>query len=90
MDLLDYVFSYFTKPKKEVREPLPDGECPVCWGYQEYDSKIRTISRDKHIDVKNHKDHYMKVQRFMVKHLDGIRYKGGKIEQNCTSAKNIS
>ena len=80
MNLLDHITSYFKRPKKDVIETSEKAACPVCWGYQEYDYKIRNISRDKHVDVKNHRDHYMKVQKFMVDHLDGVKYKRGRIE----------
>ncbi len=82
MNLIDNLYSCFKKPEKAVMETSSDVECPVCWGYQEYDSEIRTIFEDKHIDVKNHKDHYMKVQKFMVEHLKGVRYKKGKIKRS--------
>ncbi len=79
MDLVEHIISYFKKSKKEVEGTSPAGTCPVCWGYQEYDAKIRTVLKDKHIDVKNHKDSYMKVQKFVVEHIDRIRLKEGEI-----------
>lgn len=81
MNLLDYITSCFKGSKKEVVETSDKAACPVCWGYQEYDYKIRTILRDKHVDVKNHRDNYMKVQQFMVQHVDGVKYRRGRLEK---------
>lgn len=80
MDFIDHLLHYFKKPKEETKNTSPEGTCPVCWGHQEYDSQIRTILKDKQIDVNNHRDSYMKVQRFVVKHIDGIRLKKGYVE----------
>lgn len=80
MDLIDRLIAHFQKPENEVEETSPTGTCPVCWGYQEYDAKIRTILQDKQIDVNNHKDSYMKIQKFVVEQIDGIKLKEGNIE----------
>ena len=80
MDFIDRLIDHFKKPKKEVEETSPTGTCPVCWGYQEYDAKIRSILEDKQIDVNNHKDSYMKIQKFVVEQIDGIKLKEGRIE----------
>ncbi len=91
MDFVDHLIAYFKKPKNEVEGTSRQGACPVCWGYQEYDSKIRTIFKDKHIDVKNHKDSYMKVQKFVVEHLDGVQHKEGQVKTcpSCEGKKKI-
>lgn len=74
------VLGYFKKAPKKVE--TAHVSCPVCWGYQQYDSEIRTVFKDKHVDVKNHKDKYMKVQKFMVEHLNGIQYKNRAIKKS--------
>ena len=55
MNFLERITSCFIRPKKEVIEISEKAACPVCWGYQEYDYKIRAILIDKHVDVKNHR-----------------------------------
>jgi hypothetical protein len=50
----------------------PEGSCPICWGRQEYDGKIRVLIKDKQIDVNNHMDKYMSIQKFMKRNIDGI------------------
>lgn len=73
------------KPKEEVRLEIPkeavDKNCPFCWGYQEYDNKTRLMPMDKQIDVKNHKDKYVKVGKFMVEHVDGFKNKKRIVER---------
>lgn len=88
MDFIENLVSFFKKPEKETKNKSPEGTCPVCWGYQEYDSKIRKIFKDKQIDVNNHQDSYMIVKKFVVEHIDGIHLKKGKTEPcpTCGSA----
>lgn len=81
------VLGYFKKKTKKMEKTSPHVDCPVCWGYQQYDNEIRNVFQDKHIDVKNHKDKYMKVQKFMVEHLNGIEYKNGKIKKSLSKIK---
>jgi len=70
MDLIENLVHFFKKPEKETEGKTPEGTCPVCWGYQEYDHKLRRLFKDKQIDVNNHRDSYMKIQKFMVKYID--------------------
>ena len=88
MDLVESIIQFFKKPKKETVGKSPEGTCPVCWGYQEYDTKIRQMFKDKQIDVNNHQDSYMKVGKFMVKYVDGIRLKQGLIKECPTCGYN--
>ena len=81
MNIFENIVHFLQKPKSETEGKAPEGTCPVCWGYQEYDSKIRQLFKDKQIDVNNHSDSYMKVRTFMVKYIDGIRLKKGIIEE---------
>jgi len=60
MNFINHLLDYFKKPKEKPEELSPNGTCPVCWGHQEYDAKIRTIYKDKQIDVKNHRNSYLK------------------------------
>lgn len=81
MNLIENIVQFLRQPKNETQGKAREGTCPVCWGYQEYDTKIRKLFKDKQIDVNNHKDSYMKVQKFMVKYVDGIRLKQGAITE---------
>lgn len=91
MDIVNNLIEFFKKPKEETRGKSPEGTCPVCWGHQEYDHKIRHVLKDKQIDVNNHRDSYMKVQKFVVKYIDGIKLKKGHVEScsNCSDENNI-
>lgn len=87
MNLIENILRFLQKPKKEREGKAPEGTCPVCWGYQEYDSKIRKLLKDKQIDVNHGADSYMKVGKFMVKYVDGIRLKQGRISECPTCGK---
>ena len=87
MNLIENIIQFLRKPEQETQGKAPEGTCPVCWGYQAYDTKIRKLLKDKQIDVNNHKDSYMKVQKFMVKYVDGIRLKQGRVEECPTCSK---
>lgn len=82
MDLVESILNFFKQPEELNKDKAPQGICALCWGYQGYDGKIRTLFKDKQIDVNNHKDSYMLVQEFVKKHIDGIRLKNDQIE-NC-------
>lgn len=72
----------FSKRKEEQsKEKQSPEDCPFCWGYQDYGDKTRTLSYDKRIDVKNHKDKYVKVGKFMVEHVDGFKRQKRIIER---------
>jgi hypothetical protein len=80
MDIIENIIKHFRKPKEEQKEKAPEGVCALCWGRQEYDHKIRTLFKDKQVDVNNHKASYMLVQGFVKKNIDGIKLKEGKTE----------
>ena len=83
MDVVQNLIDFFKKPKHETEGKTPEGLCPVCWGYDEYDHKIREHFEDKQVDVNNHKDSYMLMQKFVKKHVDGIRLKESEV-RNCS------
>jgi hemerythrin-like domain-containing protein len=88
MNFINHLLDYFKKPKEKTEELSPNGTCPVCWGHQEYDAKIRTIYKDKQIDVKNHRNSYLKSKKFVVEHIDGIKHREGAISSCPTCAGN--
>lgn len=71
----------FKKRHMESEKKTTDN--PLCWGYQEYGDRIRKLARDKQIDVNNHRDHYMLIQKFLVDHIDGIKMRRAKIASHC-------
>lgn len=77
--MIDTILNWFKKPAEETKDKAPEGVCPVCWGYQKYDHKIRTLYYDRQIDVNNHKEHYSFMRDFIKKHIDGIKLKEGEI-----------
>lgn len=86
MDIIDNIIQYF-KSNNNKEEPSPEGTCPVCWGYQQYDGKIRTLLKDRQIDINNHKDSYMLIQDFMKHNIDEIKLKDGIVTDclNCST-----
>lgn len=77
MDIIKVITEFFKKPKDETINTAPEGLCELCWGFQEYDGKIRQLYRDKQVDVNNSKDSYMLVQRFVRDNIDGYQIKDG-------------
>ncbi|MBA6153203.1 hypothetical protein [Gelidibacter maritimus] len=80
MNLIENIVQFLRKPESETKGKAPEGTCPVCWGYQQYDAKIREVFRDKQIDVNNRKGSYMRIQRFVKKYIDGIRLKQSEVK----------
>ena len=78
MDIIKAILRFIQKPETETAHKAPEGTCPVCWGQQQYDGKIRTILKDKQIDVNNHKDSYMIIEEFVKVNIDGIKLKEGE------------
>lgn len=85
MDIIDNITHYFKNQHDQEDVSSPKGTCPVCWGFQQYDGKIRTLLKDRQIDVNNHKDSYMIIQDFMKHNVDGVTLKEGVISDcpNC-------
>lgn len=81
MDIIENIVNYFSSDTKQPEAKAPAGTCPSCWGYQKYDGKILELFKDKQIDVNNHKDSYSFIQKFVVKHIDGIILKEGEVRE---------
>lgn len=79
MDLIKSIVEYFKKPKAETTNQSPEGVCELCWGIQAYDGKIRDVYRDKQVDVNNHEDSYLLIQKFVKENMDGYHVKDGVI-----------
>ncbi len=80
MDFSKNLLDYFKKPKEETENQAPEGVCPLCWGYQQYDHKIRNLFEDDQIDVNHHKKKYTLIRRFVKEYVDGIRLLKGEDE----------
>jgi len=90
MDLIENIIHYFKHGGKEKEKTSPLGTCPICWGYQQYDDKIRNLLKDRQVDINNHKDSYMLIQDFMKHNIDGVQLKEAVISDcpNCLNKDN--
>lgn len=79
MDLVKTIVDFFKKPEEETVHETPEGVCALCWGFQEYDGKIRKLYKDKQVDVNNNQDSYMLIQSFVKEHVDGYHLKDGVV-----------
>lgn len=79
MDIIDNIINYFKSEENSDEKKSPEGISPTFWGFQEYDGKIRTILKDKQIDINNHIGSYTVIEDFMKHHIDGIKLKDGII-----------
>lgn len=79
MDIIDNITNYLKDETNDKEASSPEGTCPICWGQQNYDGKIREMLVDKQIDINNHKASYMMIQDFMKQNVDGVKLKEGVI-----------
>ena len=82
-DMIEKLREFFSRPKEETKDMVPEGLCPNCWGTQEYDNTIRELYKDKQIDVNNHEAHHAFIRDFVVKYIDGIHLKKGDSSLEC-------
>ena len=66
---------------KTQKQELNSSEetCPVCWGHQQYDGKIRILYEDKERDYKNNKKPFVRSLQLQKDIIDGHRIKKGEI-----------
>lgn len=81
MNMNNNIFNQIKRSAEDMKRAGQEGSCPVCWGYQQYDGKIRKLHKDKQVDVNNHRDRYMLIQQFIKRHLDTITLREGEILQ---------
>ena len=86
MNIYTTIMEFLNQPKEETKDKAPEGLCAVCWGYQEYDKKIRNIIEDRQIDVNNHSFKYMRIQKLLKEQIEGIKLKEGEINDCPTCA----
>ena len=70
--------AFFKKAIPEEQMSSHGETCSLCWGFQAFDESVREMPIRKDIDVKNHKDKYMKLQSFMVEHIEGVKTRKGR------------
>jgi hypothetical protein len=85
--MIERLIKFFKAPANETKGKVPEGLCPSCWGYQEYDDTIRELYDDKQIDVNNHAANYAFIQEFMVTNLNGIKLIKGNNSFECPTCK---
>jgi hypothetical protein len=78
MNIIDTILNHLRTARADLNA-TPEGLCPVCWGYQQYDGKIRKLFKDKQVEVNNHRDSYTLIQQFVKQHLDNITLREGEI-----------
>lgn len=79
MEILNNIIGFFKNPVEENRDCSPREMCTLCWGYQEYDRKVRKVYPDRQIDVNNHSYKYMRIQKLLKEQIEGIKLKKAKI-----------
>lgn len=80
MDIIDNIINYLKDEDNQKIAPSPEGTCSNCWGYQQYDGKIRDLLKDRQIDINNHKDSYMIIEQFLKQNIDGLNLKEGDVK----------
>ena len=86
MGLMESLTAYFSR---DSGEGVPEGLCVNCWGHQEYDGKIRSIARDRQVDINNGVERDAFIQAFVIQHVDGIRLQNTGSGLVCPSCKRV-
>ena len=81
MSLVDSLIQFVSGSPKEG---TPADVCPHCWGYEEYDGKIRTAVKEQRLDLE-HPDGRAFIEAFTVKHIEGIRLVDDKGHKRCSN-----
>lgn len=89
MDLVQSILHYFQNSENQTKSIAPQGTCAMCWGYQEYDGKLRRLFKDRQIDINNHQDSYTLIQDFVKKHIDKVKLQEGEVTicPNCQTSE---
>ena len=73
MSIADRIREFFARPADETNGTAPDGACPNCWGYYEFDNQVRRAAREQRIDLVNGRENHAFIRQFVEEHIDGIR-----------------
>ena len=83
----EYLKQIEENPTKYVGKML----CPNCWGFQQYNGTKRILVEDEQIDVNNHVSKYMRLKKFVVKNIIGIKLKKPvEIKCDCETCAHFS
>ena len=85
MSIIDSIVNYFREKKAKV--DVPEGYCPNCWGYQEYEGKLRDTLHNEHIDLNNLKEKRGWIQEHVIKNFDGIKLEESEDLFTCPNCK---
>ncbi|NHE56497.1 hypothetical protein G9Q97_06690 [Cyclobacterium sp. GBPx2] len=77
--MIDKLIEHINKPEVETKNKAPEGLCPVCWGIQEYDGKVRVLVKDRQIEINNQQKKDMRLKAFVKEHIEGIRLQEGEV-----------
>jgi len=80
--LINSLVHFFTSPKSSA-DASPEGVCGNCWGYYEYDGKVRQILHDEQIDVENHVHTRTFIKEFVATHVEGVRLRNHITNGDC-------
>jgi hypothetical protein len=75
MDIVDKLLSFFQKSEEETKNHVPEGFCPTCWNYKQYDSTIRFLLKDNQISLTNHEKARVFFEDIFEKNLEGLQLK---------------
>jgi len=79
MNIIEKIIEHLNKPQEETKNTAPEGLCSVCWGFQEYDQKIRVLVNDRQIEISNHQTNDMILRAFVKEHISGIHLQEGEV-----------
>lgn len=85
--MIEQLIAWFKKDQAATKGKTPEGICPNCWGYHEYDNQIREAIKDNQIDINNHRAAQDFLQKFKTEHLEGIQLVAKKEEHYCPTCK---
>ena len=82
--ILDYL-----RNRTEQTKAVPEGYCPNCWGYQEYEGRFLDALQTENIDLNNMKEKRGWIQEYVVRHFEGIKLKETGDLSECPNCKLI-
>ena len=85
--MIEKLIRFFKLKPEETKDRVPEGLCPNCWGWQEFDHKIRKMYVDKQIDVNNHSANYAFIQDFVVNQIKGIKLEKEEDRLTCPACR---
>ena len=81
--MVKILLDFFQQTASETKGKVPEGLCPNCWGEQEYDKQIRTLYKDKQIDINNHDENHAFIQNFVINNISGIKLRKKENSMQC-------